>query len=127
MWVHTALIILSKTTNKQFDQFYNAWNLDLKWGFHIYTTYLIKDPLLFFMMSRTVDVSFPCSHLLPSITFLFQIDASVQTDVVKLKHKQPEVVIVYVGGSIQCCSIWFVFTSISFQYLIKGPNWWMGK
>ena len=54
------------------------------------------------MLSRTVDVSFPCSGLFPSITFLFQIDVFFQTDDAKLKHKQPEVVIVYVGGSIQC-------------------------
>ena len=66
------------------------------------TTYLIKDPLFFIMLSRTLDVSFPCSCLFPSIIFLLQIDVSFQTDDTKLKYKQPQVLIVYVGGSIQC-------------------------
>ena len=61
------------------------------------------------------------------LLFFFQTYVSFQTDNKKLKHKQPEEVIVYVGGLIQCYSIWFVFTSISFQYLIQGPKWWVGK
>ena len=79
------------------------------------TTYLIKDPLFFIMLSRTFVVSFPCSCLFPSIIFLLQIDVSFQTDDTKLKYKQPQVLIVYVGGSIQCWSIWFGFASISFN------------
>ena len=91
------------------------------------TTYLIKDSLLFFRLLITFNGSFLWSWLFLSITFLFQIGVFFQTADTKLKHKQPEVVIIYVGGSIQCCSIWFVFTSISFQYLIKGLNLWVGK
>ena len=74
------------------------WKEKLTW----YKTYLIKDPLLFIRLLRTFDGSFLWSWLFPSITFLFQIDVSFWTDDTKLRHRQPQVLIVYVGGSIQC-------------------------
>ena len=72
------------------------------WNWKKKLTYLIKDPLLLFRLLRTFDGSFLWSWLFPSITFLFQIDVFFQTDDTKLRQRQPQVSIVYVGGSIQC-------------------------
>ena len=99
---HTVCIVLSKAINKQIDWLKNAWNLELKWVTHRIQTYLIKDPLLFLRLPRTFDGSFLLSWLFLSIIFLFQIVVFFWTDDTKLGHRQPQVLIIYVGGSIHC-------------------------